>query len=68
MGYNMGGRGKSTLGKGQGIAVNELSKQDVWSFRHNKGNQAYVDAINSGVAKVQKDFPTLMDSVAECNV
>ena len=62
----MGGRGAS-LGSGGGENVNVIGVTDVWSFRHHKNNENYVDAINTGVARIQRDFPDLMDSVGTVN-
>jgi hypothetical protein len=62
----MGGRGAS-LSSGGGSKVDVIGTTDVWSFRHHKTNERYVDAINTGVAAVQKDFPDLMESVYNVN-
>ena len=66
----MGGRGAKSgggLAGGSGVGVNITSETDVWSYRHNPNNEAYVDAINSGVRSVQEDFPDMMDTVQHVN-
>lgn len=52
---------------GGGASVDIKSEEDVWSYRHNPNNAPYVDAINSGVSKIQNDFPDLMDTVYSVN-
>lgn len=66
-----GGNGSSgpSLGSGGGgLNPNDIkSETDVWSYRHRKGNEAFVDEINTGVGRIQSDFPDLMDTVNTVN-
>lgn len=62
MGRGRSGSGES-LGGGSGENVNILNTTDVWSYRHRRDNEAFVDAINTGVSKIQNDFPDVMDTV-----
>lgn len=60
-----GGRGSSSgesLSMGSGKPVNIKSETDVWSYRHNRANEPFVDAMNSSIREVQRDFPDLMSS------
>lgn len=57
------GSGGPSLGGGSGKKINIQSETDIWSYRHKSGNEPFVDAINTGVITVQKDFPDIMDSV-----
>lgn len=62
----MGGRGMgggSGMGSAGGGSVSVASEMDVWSYRHNPNNEPFVDAINEGVAKIQNDFPGVMNDV-----
>lgn len=52
-----------SLGKGGGASINIISETDVWSYRHDRDNEDFVDAINASVAKIQEDFKDVMDSV-----
>lgn len=63
------GSGGPSLGSGgSGINSNDIkSETDVWSYRHSKQNEAFVDEINVGVGRIQSDFPDLMDSVNAVN-
>jgi len=69
----MGGRGARaggggpSLGGGSGKRINIVEQVDVWSYRHNPDNEPFVDAINTGVAAIQNDFPDLMESVNSVN-
>lgn len=64
-----GGRGSGgpSLGNGGGGSINIKSETDVWSYRHKKGNEAFVDSINSSVSDIENDFPGLMQSVRSVN-
>lgn len=68
-----GGRGSSSggaslPGKGKGLSPNSISKEvDVWSYRHNKNNEPFVDAMNSAARTMSDDFPGLMDTVEYVN-
>lgn len=57
-----GGRGQN-LGGGSGVSINIISETDVWTYRHNKNNERFVDEINTGVYNIQKDFTDIMDTV-----
>ena len=66
--YNLqffGGRGANgpTLGKSRGKSLDIKSLTDVWSYRHNPKNEAFVDEINSGVQKLQDDYGDIMNVV-----
>lgn len=61
-----GGDGES-LSSGSGKRVNIKNETDVWSFRHNRNNEPFVDAINTSARDIQKDFPDLMDTVTRIN-
>ena len=64
----MGGRGSNFEGGGgSGTSVNVVSEQDIWSYRHNPNNAPYVDAINTGVSRIQNDFPDIMQDVNYVN-
>lgn len=65
----MGGRGSSgpSLGKGGGGKINIVSETDVWSYRHRKGNEPFVDAINTSVRTIEDDFPGVMETVTSVN-
>lgn len=63
----VGGDGKSLSGGGSGENINVKSQTDVWSFRHTSGNEAFVDAINTSVRDMERDFPGLMNSVNSVN-
>ncbi len=63
----MGGRGGDSglsLPEGSGANVNVISTEDVWSYRHNPDNEDFVDAINTGAARIQDDFRDLMNTVS----
>lgn len=36
---------------------------DVWSYRHRKDNEPFVDEINNGIRDIQSDFPDIMNFV-----
>lgn len=57
------GSGGPSLGNGGGGNVNVKDEMDVWSYRHNKNNENFVDAINGGVRTIQNDFPDVMNTV-----
>ena len=57
------GSGGPSLGGGSGKPVNIISTQDVWSYRHQKGNEPFVDSMNTTIAGLQKDFPDIMNHV-----
>lgn len=66
-GSSGGGGGGPSLGGGSGKSVNILNQTDVWSYRHRQDNAPFVDAINSGVATIQSDFPDVMETVNAVN-
>lgn len=57
-----GSGGESLGGSGGGESVKVEDQIDVWSYRHNKNNEPFVNSINSAASTVQKDFPELMES------
>lgn len=60
--------GPSLPGKSKGMSPNSISKEvDVWSYRHNKNNEPFVDAMNTAARKMSDDFPGLMDTVEQVN-
>jgi len=67
--YNLqffGGRGAGggeSLGGGSEKPINIKSQTDVWSYRHQEGNEPFVDAINSGVRTIVDNFGDVMDVV-----
>lgn len=65
-----GGRGSDSgpsLTSGSGKSINIKSETDVWSYRHNKNNEQFVDSINSSVRDMEDDFPGLMENVEHIN-
>lgn len=60
-----GGNGASgsSLSNGGGGSVDIVDETDIWSYRHNANNQAFVDEINTGIRGIQNDFPDVMDTV-----
>lgn len=65
-----GGRGAgggASLGGGSGKPVNIKNETDVWSYRHNKSNEPFVDSMNNAIRGIQKDFPGIMDHVNTVN-
>lgn len=65
-----GGRGASSgpnLGSGQDKSVNIKNELDVWSYRHRRTNEPFVDAINQSVRNIQNDFPDIMEFVERVN-
>lgn len=60
---SMSSGGGGSLGKGGGEMINIVSATDVWSYRHNKNNEPFVDSINSSVRDISDDFPGVMDTV-----
>ena len=61
------GSGGESLASGSGEKINIKSETDVWSYRHNAGNEPFVDKINSSVRDMADDFPGLMNDVKEVN-
>ena len=64
----MGGRGSSSggggnLGNSSGGSVSIVSQTGVWSLRHEKGNESFVDQINGSILDIQRDFGGVMDTV-----
>ena len=60
--------GPSLPGKSKGMSSNSISKEtDVWTYRHRKDNEAFVDAMNESVRTMQNDFPDIMDTVEHVN-
>lgn len=57
------GAGGTSLSNGGGGNISIVGETDVWSYRHNANNQAFVDEINSGIRGIQGDFPDVMDTV-----
>lgn len=65
-----GGRGSDSgpsLSNSSGKSINIQSETDVWSYRHSKGNEPFVDSINSSVRDMEDDFPGLMQDVNRVN-
>ena len=66
-----GGRGSSSgeslAEQSTGANFTVLSEVDVWSFRHQQGNEPFVDAMNSSVRDMANDFPTLMNDIEYIN-
>lgn len=65
-GRGAGGGGES-LGGGGGKNVTIVNETDVWSYRHSKSNEPFVDEINDGIRTIQNDFPDVMDTVKTVN-
>lgn len=67
--YNLqffGGRGSSSggdLGNDNGENLKILKKTDIWSMRHNKDNEEYVDSINASVRLIQEEYNDIMNNV-----
>lgn len=62
------GGGASLPGKSKGISSASISREvDVWSYRHNKNNEPFVDAMNTAARNISDDFPGLMDTVESVN-
>lgn len=40
------------LGGGSGKSLNIKEREDVWSYRHDKNNEPFVDEINTAVKTV----------------
>ena len=67
-GRGSGSGGASLPNKGKGLSPNSISKEvDVWSYRHNRNNEPFVDAMNSSARDMVNDFPDLMNTVAQVN-
>lgn len=68
-----GGRGSGSGGEGlpesnKGMSPASISKEvDVWSYRHNKNNEPFVDAMNTAARRMSDDFPDLMNTVEQVN-
>lgn len=61
-----GGAGLPESGKG--LSPASISKEvDVWSYRHNKNNEPFVDAMNTAARRMSDDFPDLMNTVEQVN-
>lgn len=57
-----------SLGGGGGKNVDIVNQTDVWTYRHRKDNEAFVDDINSAVRQANDDFPGLTsDTITEIN-
>lgn len=56
------------MGGASGQNINILDTNDIWTYRHNPNNEPFVDAMNEGARKIQKDFTDLMDTVQEIHV
>lgn len=67
MGRGSSGTGES-LGSGGGNDIQINNEVDVWSYRHNRNNEPFVDDINSGVRTIQEDFPGVMQVVDRVEV
>lgn len=67
--YNLqffGGRGSSSggeLGSDSGENLKILKRTDIWSLRHNKNNEEYVDSINESVRLIQEEYNDIMNNV-----
>ena len=61
------GRGRSKAGGSGGRVITPLGVLDVWSYRHRKGNEPFVDAINTAARSMESDFPGLMQDVGTLN-
>ena len=63
----MGGRGSGSgggsLGGGYGKNIDIVNVTDVWTYRHRQSNEPFVDAINTGVGRIESEFPGVMDTV-----
>lgn len=67
-GRGAGGGGASLPNDSKGLSPNSISKEvDVWSYRHNRNNEPFVDAMNSSARDMVNDFPDLMDTVTQVN-
>lgn len=68
-----GGRGASSGGaslpaSSKGMSSASISREvDVWSYRHRRDNEPFVDAMNTSARAISDDFPGLMDTVTEVN-
>lgn len=65
-----GGRGSGSSGggglslRGGGMSPNDIvNETDVWSYRHRRGNEPFVDAMNQAARRMSDDFPNLMRTV-----
>lgn len=67
MGRGSSRGGGTALGKGRNKNVRVISSTDVWSYRHRRDNEAFVDQINSSVRTMEDDFPGLMQTVTSVN-
>lgn len=61
-----GGRGAGSdgpsLSSGGAGRADIREQTDVWSYRHNQNNQAFVDDINNSMRALDDDFPGLMNN------
>ena len=57
MGRGGSSLGGGSLGGGGGAPASVTETTDIWSYRHNKNNAPFVDAINSGLRSMDNDFP-----------
>lgn len=57
----MGGRGTSSgnLGKKSGIPMKYEKYADIWSYRHNKKNEVFVDNVNQTLREMGETFTEL---------
>lgn len=67
-----GGRGSSSgeslANTSPGVSAADIvSEVDVWSYRHQRGNEPFVDAMNSSVRDMANDFPELMNDIEYVN-
>lgn len=57
------GAGGTSLSNGGGGSIDIVSTTDVWSYRHESGNEPFVDEINTGIRDIQNDFKDVMNTV-----
>lgn len=53
------GTGSSLGGGSEGDNVKIAGLTDVWSYRHQQGNEPFVDEINKGAQRMERDWPGL---------
>ncbi len=62
------GGGASLPDESRGLSPRSISREvDVWTYRHNRNNEPFVDAMNTAARRMSDDFPGLMDSVQQVN-
>lgn len=66
------GRGRSKTGSQGGSRrrrrrVTPLKVIDVWSYRHRKNNEPFVDDINTAARTLEESFPGMMEDVETVN-